>query len=201
MGDTTNYYKVIFSNGLVGAGTDKTTFSGQETNVIEYTLGSGYYAYDANAAKTATGSWTQQQSNSTIPYTFRKSDGKVDYLYIKNNTSNSWDDIHVQFYSGNTQILQQNHGYVMAYSGKRDDNREWYKVPVPTNASHFTLSNGYNKSGGSVNNEKSTDKYPILAYDANPTSSGYTILQTRNSSNWDWYQMPKHISRITIPIL
>ena len=174
LGDTTNYYKVIFSNGLVGAGTDKTTFSGKETNVIEYTLGSGYYAYDANAAKTATGSWTQQQSNSTIPYTFRKSDGKVDYLYIKNNTSNSWDDIHVQFYSGNTQILQQNHGYVMAYSGKRNDNREWYKVPVPTNASHFTLSNGYNKSGGSVNNEKSTDKYPILAYDANPTSSGYT---------------------------
>ncbi len=175
LGDNRNYTKVIFSNGLVGAGTAIGNLNGKETNVITYTLGKGYYAYNENASKTGVGEWTQEQSNSTIPYTFRTSGGTVDYIYIKNNATNSWDDIHIKFYNGSTQILQQNTGYVMKYTGKLNgEDTEWYKVPVPQNATTFSLNNGNDKSSSTVNNSKSTAKYPILEYSANPTTSGYT---------------------------
>jgi len=176
LGDIKNYTKVIFSNGLVGAGIRKGSLGGKETKVIEYTLGYGYYANDGNAAQTSVSNWMQEENNKTVTYTFRKSGGTVDYLYIKNNAGNTWDDIHVQFYNGNTQILQQGHGYVMKYTGKIDgDNREWYKVPVPDNATHFSLSNGNRKQSSTYNYSKSTGKYPILAYSAStPTTSGYT---------------------------
>ena len=176
VGDTKDYFMVMFNNGMVGYGSGAGT-GGRETVSIEYTLGKGYYAKNENDPKTGVNEWTQEQSNKTITYAFRDSvanDNKPDYIYVKNTTGNTWDDIHIQFYNGNSRILQQASGYVMKYSGTKDG-VQWFKVPVPQNATHFTLSNGYDKSG-SYNYEKHTDKkYPILAYSSTePTTSGYT---------------------------
>lgn len=73
-----------------------------------------------------------------------------------------WDDLHVTFYSGETQILQGGDGYVMKYSGTQDG-YTYFTIPIPANASKFSINNGKNKSGS--HNQSITAKSEILPLD------------------------------------
>ena len=74
----------------------------------------------------------------------------------------NWDDLHVTFYSGETQILQGGDGYVMKYSGTQDG-YTYFSIPIPSNAAAFSINNGKNKSGD--HDQSITAKSEILPLD------------------------------------
>ncbi len=165
-GDSKNYSKVIFNNGLQ----TQLTYNGgdgrtHETGVISYKPG---YIYNSSGSSTK-----HYDIQGTYSYTKRGSANSDDYIYIKTSDT-SWDDMHIVFYdaSGN-QILQGGKGYVMEYSGTQGGNR-YFRAPIPVNASKFSLNNGMNKSGSY---SKQTEKTDILRLDTsltNTASADYT---------------------------
>ena len=183
IGDNKNYTKIIFSDGLVGSGDGLQTgyphgdgVFGHESQLVDCKPG---YAYNKDA-----GEWPHaDQLTATQTYLFRKSDGSgttanlddADYLYIRNNSADPWDDVHITFYNASGgEILQTGTGYVMKYSGTNNDG-EYFRVPIPSNAAQFAINNGSKKTDG-----RSTGKYQILQHgDSNTatTTTGYQLYE------------------------
>lgn len=166
-GDRKNYNKVIFNDGLSSQG------GKYETSVIAYNPG---YLYKSD------GSRTQYYTvDSTSTFTARDSDS---YIYVKmnNDTYKVWDNLHITFYDNNgRQIHQGGDGYIMDYSGTKD-NYKYFKIAIPNDAARFKLNNGQ------VGN-KQTDYYEILRKGTNSennTCTDYTkdkLVYTLNYSN------------------
>lgn len=151
LGDNKNYDYVVFNDGLKG---------GHETERIGYDnhYNPGYI-YDSTG-KSATKHYDSKQHPTKI-YTGRTNDqypssgDQTEYIYIKNSAN--WQDLHIAFYdSSDQQILQGGHGYVMDYAGNQD-NTDYYRMPIPTNAVKFSVNNGIGKA-----NSYTTDKYDII---------------------------------------
>ena len=189
MGDRKNYSKIIFSDGMVGSGDGIQTGyyhgdgGGNESKMVELFAG---YAYDKNGGK-----WQQADNvETTKTYVFRQknnsnatttSPDNADYLYIKNNDSDLWDDIHITFYNASGgAILQTGKGYVMKYAGTDNDGHQYFRIPIPSNAAKFAINNGNNKNDG-----KSSGIYPILQHgsaNSATTTTGYQVYEIKSNT-------------------
>ena len=177
-GERKNYSKVIFNNGLKSQLVSGVSL--HETSVITFHRG---YLYTASGS-----SKLHNEATSTTSY-----EQRGDYLYIRNTAG--WDDIHIQFYnSSGSRILQTGEGYLMKYSGKQD-NTEYFRIAIPTNAAKFSLSTGKqysDDSNTSIKTRKTTGKYDILRYaqsETDTSKSDYTkgnmvfnLTETDNTS-------------------